>query len=214
MANATTMRPSLPMRLASAVPDSVAAGFFLILWVAPGLLGPKSLNTGLLIMLVEFVLIHASGMTGGIMLSPKLAPMQKLKVLLGFAAFYLIFILTFCFAFKAWWPLAAFAVLLLGKASLAFDRELPNAERQHRMSSGWALSCGAYLGGVFLTLFLPVPRLGLTSAVVAEAGLTGSGHWIDHPQTVVAFGVIYFGFLAWTKAIDLRLPGTNQAATR
>lgn len=202
---ATRVRPSLAARIASALPDLVAAGFFLLLWIMPGLLGADALKTGLLIMLVEFILIHASAMIGGSFLKPGVSRGTKLLGLLGFAAMYLIFIVGYCFIFRQWWPLLAFAVLLVGKASLAFDRELPSAERQQRLSSGWALSCLAYLGGVFLTLFLPLPRLGLSTEVVAAAGLEGGGHWVEHPHTVVAFGLIYFGFLAWTKIKDIRL---------
>ena len=207
----TPTRPPLPSRIASALPDGVAAGFYLLLWIVPGLLGADALQTGLLIMLVEFILIHASAMIGGSLLKPGVPRAKKFASLLGFAAMYLIFIVGYCFIFKQWWPLAAFAVLLIGKASLAFDRNLPSAERQQRLASAWALSCMAYLGGVFLTLFLPLPRLGLSTEVVAAAGLEGSGHWIEHPHTVVAFGLIYFGFLAWTKVKDIRLPQTDRA---
>lgn len=206
--------PARILRLAAAAPDALAAAFFLVLWIAPGLLAPTALKTGLLIMLVEFILMHASGMTGGILLDAGATRRNKLLALAGFAGFYLIFILGFCLAFKEWWPIAAFAVLLLGKASLAFDRSLPNAERMHRLGSAWALSAMAYLAGVFLTLFLPLPRLGLTSSVVADAKLAGSGHWVDHPHTVVAFGLIYFGFLAWAKYADLRLPAFDPARRR
>ena len=206
MLGAATLRPSLPMRLASAVPDAVAAGFFLLLWGAPGLLAPKALGTGLLIMLVEFVLMHAAGMIGAVVLERDLSRMKRLAILCGFAATYLVLIASFCYAFQAWWPVAAFAVLLLGKASLVFDRDLPPSARRHRIRSSRVLSACAYLGGVFLTLGLPLPRLGLTPSVVAEAGLVGEGLWVEKPHTVAAFGLIYFAFLAWAKVRDLRLP--------
>jgi hypothetical protein len=55
---------------------------------------------------------------------------------------------------------------------------------------------------VFVTLLLPLPRLGLTPDIVASAGLVGSGYWIENPHSVVAFGLIYFGLQALAKGKD------------
>ena len=41
--------------------------------------------------------------------------------------------------------------------------------------------------------------------MVSQLGLTGSGEWVDKPHTVVAFGALYFGVLAWSKWRDWRL---------
>jgi len=59
---------------------------------------------------------------------------------------------------------------------------------------------------VVATSLLPLPRLGLQPDVVATLGLPGSGQWIESPQTGIAFGALYFGFLAWAKWRGLRLP--------
>ena len=77
--------------------------------------------------------------------------------------------------------------------------------------SDWGISALAYLGGVFATLMLPLPRLGLTGDVVAAADLPGSGEWVDKPHTVVAFGLIYFAVLATGKLRGWRLPGKPVA---
>ena len=63
----------------------------------------------------------------------------------------------------------------------------------------WAAQVVAYLAAVFITLLLPVPRFGISEAVQPQLGLTGSGLWVEQPQTVVVAGVLYFGLLAWLK---------------
>jgi hypothetical protein len=208
------MPTSLLSRLPSALPDAATAGFFLVLWIAPALLWEGALKTGMLIMLVEFVLIHASGLLGSMLLGNTLGTARRLGLLFGFGAFYLIFILGFAFAFKEWWPVFAFGWLLLGKAGIAFDRGLPNDDRRIRLQATWAAACLFYLLGVMLTLFLPIPRLGITHAVVSSAQLTGSGYWISHPQTVVAFGLIYFTALSAIKLLDWRLPSVPRSSVR
>jgi hypothetical protein len=199
------MRAPLSSRMVAALPDAVTAAFFLVLWVHPSVLGAGALRTGLLIMLVEFILLHASAMIGGSLLGRTPGSRFPWTLLLGFAAMYLVFIAAYAWAFRQWWPLLAFAWLLLGKASLAFDRKLPTSDRAHRLQSGWAVGCLAYLLGAFATIFIPLPRLGLSSGVVAQAELAGSGHWVSYPHTVVAFGLFYFGVLALVKATDFRL---------
>jgi hypothetical protein len=70
----------------------------------------------------------------------------------------------------------------------------------------WALQVVAYLAAVFATVLLPIPRLGITEAIQPQLGLTGSGLWVEHPQTVVVSGALYFGLLAWAKWKGWRLP--------
>jgi hypothetical protein len=200
---------SLPARLGAALPDAVSALFFLSVWVAPLAFGAGMVKTAMLIMLVEFILVHASAFLGNIAFSETASRATKLRGLLLFTGFYLLFVLAFCFAFSAWWPVLAFGWLLAAKLVVAMDRRVPAPELLLRMQSAWALSAMAYLGGVFLTVMMPLPRLDMTRAIQPEFGLPGSGHWIDHPHTVVAFGAIYFGFLAWAKWKDWVLPASG-----
>lgn len=191
-------------RWMSALPDALTAGFFALVWIAPQVPGAGAIRTGMLMMLVEFVLLHASAIIGSIALGTSRAPHRKLAAVGGFAAIYLLFVGAWAWQFRAWWPLAAFGWLLLGKAWLIFQ-PLPREDRRQRMQSDWAIGAMAYLAGTFATVFLPVPRLGLTPAIVAEAALPGSGLWVSKPHTVIAFGVFYFGVLAITRARGTRL---------
>ncbi|HEX5693855.1 MAG TPA: hypothetical protein VFY00_04450, partial [Arenimonas sp.] len=131
------------------------------------------------------------------------------KPVLGFGALYLVFIAAWSWQFQAWWPLLALAWLLAGKLSLVLQ-SLPTADKRHQLQSAWAIGVLAYLVGVGLTTFLPLPRLGLTRSVVAAADLPGAGgHWMSHPQSVVVFGAFYFTVLALVKAFDWRLPASQ-----
>lgn len=203
------MRLPAATRLLNALPDAVTAAFFLTLWIAPLTLGRHAVRTALLIMLVEFMLVHASAFLGAAAFAEGVTRLRKLAVLAGFGVFYLIFIAVWSWMFGQWWPFLAFGWLLLGKMAVAVDPGASDLDRRHRMQSGWAIATMAYLAGAFVTVFVPLPRLGITPAVVARLDLPGGGLWVDRPHTVVAFGALYFGLLAWTKARDLRLPATH-----
>ncbi|MCF7220677.1 hypothetical protein [Marilutibacter chinensis] len=191
-------------RRCSALPDAVTAGFFALVWIAPQVPGAGAIRTGMLMMLVEFVLLHASAMIGSIALNASSSPRRKLTAVGGFAALYLLFIAAWAWQFRAWWPLVAFGWLVVGKAWLVMQ-PLPRQDRRQMMQSEWAIGVMAYLAGTFATVFLPIPRLGMDPAIVAEAALPGSGLWVSSPHTVIAFGVFYFGVLAVTKARGTRL---------
>lgn len=195
--------------LLAALPDALTAGFFLLLWIVPGWLGEDALRTGLLMMLVEFVLVHATGILGQIALGAD-PGRSRWKPLLGFSLLYLAFVGAWAFAFEAWWPLLALLWLVAGKAQLAMQ-PVAGAEKLERMKSEWAMSAIFYLGGVFATVILPIPRLGISHAVQSAADLPGSGVWVDQPHTVVAFGLVYFGLLAVAKARHWQLPASNAA---
>lgn len=194
-------------RALSALPDALTAGWFLVVWCAPLAFGGHGVRNALLVMLVEFIIVHASGFLGVTSLAVA-ERATRLKMLFGFAAFYLLFIAAWAWMFRAWWPFLAFGWLWVGKLVVAMDRRRPAEERQQRMMSGWALSVLFYLGGVFATLFLPLPRLGFATVDPAALDLPGSGEWVSHPQTVVAFGAIYFLMQAWSKWRDWKLPAT------
>ena len=193
-------------RVLAALPDAITAGFFLLLWLGPQWLGPTALRTGLLMMLVEFILMHATGILGGMALSNAGETRRQWKPILLFSSFYLLFIAAWAWTFRAWWPLLALAWLVAGKLALALQ-PLADTDKRYRIMSDWGISALAYLGGVFATLMLPLPRLGLSGDVVAAANLPGSGEWVDKPHTVVAFGLVYFSVLATSKLRGWRLPG-------
>ena len=184
-------------RLLAFIPDAVTAACFLVLWMAPFAFGESGVRNAMLVMLVEFVLVHAAGALGGIVLQERTTRLRRVLAVAGMGVFYLVFVSAFSYAFKAWWPFLAFGWLLIGKFLLAFDPGRTSAQRRERMMQRWGTTALVYVLGVFATVALPLPRFGITADVVPRLGLGGSGLWVEKPHTVIAFGAIYFGVLAW-----------------
>lgn len=203
------MQSPVLSRFLGALPDAVAAGFFLINWIAPHTFGIDAVRNGMLIMLVEFVLIHASVFLGNAALEESTSRRNKVMAMGGFAAFYLMFVTSFAWIFKSWWPFVAFGWLLASKLGIALDTRQTPFERRHAMQSDWAIGTMAYLTGVFITVLIPLPRLGITAEAASRLDLPGEGLWVSQPHTVIAFGTIYFALLAFSKWRRTLLAPTN-----
>jgi hypothetical protein len=198
------------IRLLNALPDAVTCTFFLTLWISPFAFGPDGVRNAMLTMVVEFIVVHASAFLGAAAFAADVSRAKKLSALAGFGLFYLLFIAAWSYIFKQWWPFVTFGWLLLGKVAVVMDTRQTPDEVVQRITSNQVLSTLAYLGGAFLTIFAPIPQLGLTPDVVSRLGLIGSGLWVDKPHTVLAFGTIYFGFLSWIKWRNSVLPSKSS----
>lgn len=187
-------------RMVAALPDLVSCATFLLVWIAPGVLGAAWVKNLMVTMLLEFLTVHSGGFIGTTLANPDASRWTKTKVVLGFGSFYLLFAGAFSLAFEAWWPIAVFGWLLLAKLAVVWLAPVPTAQEQARQSMFTAYAIGGYVLGVMLTSILPLPRFGIDEAVVNAAAIPGSGLWVDEPHRVVAFGALYFGFMAWAKA--------------
>lgn len=197
-------------RAFSAVPDALTALYFLSLWLFPLMFGQHAVRNGMLLMLVEFILLHASIFLGATAFSSDTSRSQKVKRMAGFALLYSLFVGVWAFTFQAWWPLLAFGWLLASKFSGVFGRNVDNAVRLQRLKSSWALATLIYIGGAVLTTVMWVPGLGITPAVREALELPGSGLWVERPQTVIVFGLLYFGTLAVAKWRGWTLPDSGD----
>lgn len=191
-------------RIVAALPDAVTAGGFLILWVAPLTLGAGGVGNAMLVMMVEFVLLHAAILVPLCVawVASRYPSRTALTLaIVGSAAFYVLFIGALSYAFRVWWPLAAFTWTMLGKFGVAVPNAAAKRDVGSRQGAVWLVSVVAYLGLVFLTLLVPLPELGIAGASRAEldipAGATGG--WVSNPHKVIAFGMLYFGLLAYAK---------------
>lgn len=194
----------------SALPDAITAAGFLLLWCFPLAFGPDAVRNGILLALVEFVTIHASVMLGHFAFSAEPARTRKAASLAIFGGFYTLFVGGFALAFRAWWPVFGFGWLLAAKFAALFASPAENAARLQTMQTTWGVGAMIYIGGVLLTSMLPVPRLGISREVQALLDLPGSGLWVKQPQTLIAFGTIYFGLLSWSKWRQWRLPENTR----
>ncbi len=184
---------NIASRVFAALPDAVTSAIFLTAWIAPDVLGPVWVKNLMLTMLIEFIVMHSGAFYAAVAASSG-SRLQRSMMLTGLTAFYGIFIAAFSFAFKSTWPLFAFGWLFVSRFAGLWTHE--DATKRELVSRAWAMSVVFYLLGVFATIFIPVPQLGLTPEFVASMHLSGSGLWIDKPQTVIVFGAFYFGALA------------------
>lgn len=189
----------LAARAFSALPDAITAATFLCAWIAPGLIGYERVRDLMLVMLIEFIVMHSGGMTSGILGMTDVSRTKRALSLTGLTMFYMMFVLAFSFAFSSTWPIWAFLWLFVSRFLQLFTSGAEMETKMQRMLGGWVISGMAYIAGVFATALIPLPRFGITPQVVEGMHLPGSGLWIDKPWTVLAFGTFYFAVLAWSK---------------
>lgn len=192
------MRATL-IRLLAATPDALTALAFALAWTRPDLFGAQHIRDLMLVMLIEFLVVHSSGFYAGILALGDLGRARLTLMYLALAAFYMLFILAFSLSFDSTWPLWSFGWLMLSRFAHLWLAPADTGKEVGRMMGLWAASVAAYLFGAFATVMLPFPALGITPAVIASLHLSGSGEWIEQPYTVLAFGFIYFGIQALIK---------------
>jgi hypothetical protein len=189
-------------RLANALPDAITAGIFLYAWIAPLRWRETLVAELMLVMLVEFILIHSAPFLGNIVLASDDALKKRLVAFAGFATLYSLFIGGFALAFKSWWPVIAFTWLITAKlVMLVTDRRHSERQKQ-RMRGYWGVSAGLYLLAVFASLFIPLPEFGITRQGAAYGITSSGGAWVSHPHIAIAAGFLYFGLLATTKLVE------------
>ena len=186
-------------RIAGSVPDVLTGLACLVVWMFPFAFGAGAVKTVVLMMLMEFLLVHGTAFFTGIAFTDSLSKHKRLLSMLGLLCFYALFVAAFAFSFDAWWPVWVFLWLVLSKAAWIFLDPRDRAVEQDRQMKAWAFSVAAYLGAVFAGLMLPLPRLGLTPDVLPQLGLPGSGEWIERPHTAVAAMAMYYFASAWFK---------------
>lgn len=185
--------------IGAAIPDVVTAAAYLCAWIAPLQFGDGVVKSLMLMLLMEFLVVHSGGFIGLTVLSETVSRRAKTAAITGFGAFYLLFAGAFSLAFHSWWPVASFCWLLAAKFAQVWLAPLPRADEAQRQTTLWGLSVVAYLAAVFAGIVLPVPALGVSAAIIPQLGLSGGGLWIDRPQTALASGMLYFAALAWSK---------------
>ena len=189
----------LLLRLASALPDTITAAIFLITWIAPQHIGIERIEDLTTLMLIEFFVVHSSGFYAGILAMTQASRAKGVLALLGLAAVYAIFMLTFLLIVKNPWPVYAFLWLLASRFVHVLFAPADSDATIQRAVHLWAISVAAYVLGATATLLLPLPQLGVTPEVIGSLQLSSGGEWSARPYTVLAFGALYFAIQAWAK---------------
>jgi hypothetical protein len=188
---------------AAALPDFALAAVCLGTWIAPAWLGPQRIGGLMLLMLVEFVVIHSAAFMGMVLWSDAPTRTRIVRVL-GLGGFYSMFVAAFALGFHTWWPLAGFWILVLNRLLGALVGQAPSGAEREFVRRGWGAGAALYLLAVAVTTIAPVPRLGISAEVVRAADLPGSGLWIDEPYRVIAAAFLYFALLGWSELYSHR----------
>ena len=186
-------------RVAATLPDVGLAVGFLVTWLQPRWLGVDMLPYAVLTMAMEFIVIHSSAFMGAVALSNASRATRTARIV-GLGVFYSVFVAGFSLIFRTWAPTIAFWSLTANRlATVLFHDE----DEQARIGATWALSFLTYFIWVVVPLVLPLPRLGVTDAVLAEAAIPSEGAWVDAPEKALVSGAGYFLSQAY---FDLRPP--------
>ena len=189
--------------LFSALPSFFLGGMFLITWIAPDAFGEKTISYLMLVMLLEFINVHAAGFMGTTIISDS-GRWIKTITIIGLGVFYTLFVGAFALAFDQWWPMWAFWGLVLNRLlGVLLGKALTGQERR-MIETSWAIGVFCYVMLVFATIILPVPAFGVSSEVIARQGFTASGLWIDEPYRMMAFGFLYFTVIALTELFSYK----------
>jgi hypothetical protein len=192
-----------PRAIGAALPDLLLGLVFLVVWIDPARLGAAPVGPLMLTMLLEFIVVHSSGFMGTVMVGD-LPRERKVASLLGLGAFYTLFVAGFALTFKTWWPLASFWGLTVNRLLSVLLGQAPAGDERAFAQRSWGVGALFYLGFTFVTILLPLPRLGMTPAAVSAQDLPGSGLWVSQPWRVLAFGFLYFTATGLSELIDHR----------
>ena len=191
--------------IAALAPRFATAATYLAAWIVPLQLSPGLLRGLFVGMILEFLLIHsyvflnlAAGAAPGAKRGERL---RGALTVVGFGAFYLLMAAAIGWATRSATPVWVIAWLLGARIfEIAVGGDAPAAVADSRFAS-WLRHVLLYLVLAILTAVVPLPAFGLSAEVVAGLGLSGSGTWVEKPQSVLAFGFLYFGLGAY---LDLR----------
>ena len=187
--------PGLPEFL-SALPDLGMAALAFITWISPTYFGQEAVSYVVLVILVEFIVVHSAPFMGQVALQP--GKFTKIGGVFGLGLLYTLFVGGMSLAFHKWWPVFFFWGHTLNRLLRGLTAP-PGALSEKTVSAEWGASIGFYLLSVFAGVLLPLPKLGLQCSGANCYGLTGSGLWIDQPQTALFSCALYFSLQAAFK---------------
>ena len=184
--------------LFSSLPSFFLSGMFLLTWIVPEALGEKTISYLMLVMLLEFINVHAAGFMGNTIISDSNRG-KKAMTIIGLGVFYTLFVGGFALAFKQWWPIWAFWGLIFNRLLGVLLGKAPTGQEKSMIQTSWVIGVFCYVMLVFATVMLPVPALGVTSEVIARQGFDMRGLWIDEPYRMMAFGFSYFAVIGLSE---------------
>lgn len=181
-------------RIVAAVLHSAMASMFLVVWIWPTALSKRMFHQLVFFMLVEFVIILFTGLLAGVTRDMVNRPRGVWRFILPFLV-YVVFVIPIALVGGGPSLLLAVTLSMLGKVRrLFFVGSAKGRTEATAVMTALMNPLIVYVLALFIALFLPVPRFGITPDVSQEAfGLATNGediikaahHWI-------AFGFLYF----------------------
>ncbi len=181
--------------LLSSLPDFGFAAVFLITWIRPDTLGPSMVKWLLMVMVMEFVIIHSTGFMALVAFRSASRAAASGKIV-GIGLFYTIMAGGMCMVFDSAWPLVAFWGQTLNRLLGVILGQARDVGERALALTGWGASTLLYMVGAMITA-VAVPAFGLTPEVVAAQDVPGGGVWVEQPERVMAFGILYFSLTGW-----------------
>lgn len=158
---------------------ALATGFLLAL-VNPALPGREGVDSLLIIITMEFFIIHATIFLDTAANGPG-SRRQRLGFLLAFALFYVPFFAGYSYVFDVWWPALMFLAMTLSRIGrISLDRGTDAGERR-LAANDWALSMGLY-----------VTCLGGAVLLVHDSPYFPAGAVWPRPEALLAGGFLYY----------------------
>lgn len=199
-----SVRPTTVQRTISlsavlpALPDFALAALFLLTWIMPEAIDEGMVSYLVVVMLMEFIIVHSSGFMGHVMISDGNKKKRGLT-LVGLGLFYSVFVGAFALGSGEWWPLAAFWGMTLNRILFILLGQAPGGKEKELLQSSWAIGAMFYVLSVTVTVIAPIPQLGITPGVVKGLAFNSDGLWVEQPEHAIACGVLYFFAVALSE---------------
>ena len=176
------------------IPDMALAALFLSTWINPQLIPSVTVGSLVLVMIMEFVVIHSAGFMGAILVGDA-DRSKKIKGTLWFGAFYLLFFIAFAITLKTWWPMLAFLLLMANRLFSVMLSDNMSLTQKNIVMGEWAIALALYILCVAAFLMVPVDPMGASGSLSTG----GSGEWELRPYKALASGVFYFALMGFAK---------------
>ncbi len=199
------LNPSDPgrARIAAAAPDVVLALIFLITWIAPTALGAHTVRNLMFTIIFEFVILHSAAVVVAILLGRFDRGGGGLGILIGMSLFYLAFAGGMAYVIGAWWPLWTIAALTVNRMSTLRRSPMMAETARFQVVVSWAMTFGLYFFLIFFVHLIPWPPLGIGPEIVDALTAEASGSFVEAPQIVMVFGILYYGGVGLADWHDL-----------
>lgn len=144
---------------------------------------------GIGLLLLEFVLLHSGLFMAAVLHSERNAA-NKLGYFLVLTGFYALLAWAFAQSLDSPALLWIFSAVVIGRVLTTVSGPEMSMDSQKARS---ALGVVLYIAVVAGTIFLPIPKWGITADVVADVyPKRGSGIWEQQPHRAIAGAAVYF----------------------